>query len=756
MKCCEIAIENVQKFEMTDEFDFNDSCVHNSRMNIKNPKSIMKWYNNFNHINNQCFINKYSTSKKDILPPFLDNNPDITEAIISFCKNNLINLSAEVVQEYIIETCVPQLVQSRKKELQNNNINVDFIMKENNLKCICLRTVQLWLNKLGFRYCERKKSYYCDSHEKPEVVAYRYKFINRYLQREYQCYRWIQISKNTYDEMVNEGSTFNGVPYEYTNTNGEIYYEFHVDDNIAFMSWTTWPDEESKKFGGCLSVRKPEDLKPIIIFGQDECIFKQYVFTKRSWVGPEGQTAMIPKDEGQGLMFSSFVSREYGFHFHITEEQLKVVNLKRNGQNYVDVSAAEAKRGNASKEKLTESPFSRKLEYGSLKEGYWSYEDMVIQLEDCVDVLKAINGEKYDYCFLFDHSNGHDRLREDGLNLNNINKYYGGNQPHMRDTIIADESFLGPYMHDKKLKVGDTQQMSFTNLEEGPYYMNTQVMNDTRYDKTDGTTKEVELTKDELIENLKTIGVNAKGKKDHLVKLCQNNNLPLKKVITQIEEGWYGKPKGSIQILWERGWIDSSRSHKYYTMKGKTDIYGILDETTSINCLMEKQADFLEQETLLQYYSSLLGVESDRSPVCHPEIAGEGIEFNWGCAKINYRSQPISKKRSKDNFHALVMESLGPKILTLTQCRSNARRARCYMLAYKALEDTYSNDEKIPEKKEIKDSARYNHTLIEKCVSLFRKRRTHRNALEFDKKYLKKEAMKNLMVKMCKPEIKME
>ena len=172
MKCCEIAIENVQKFEMIDEFDFDDSCVHNSRMNIKNPKTIMKWYNNFNHINNQCFINKYSTSKKDILPPFLDNNPDITEAIISFCKNNLINLSAEVVQEYIIETCVPQLVQSRKKELQNNNINVDFIMKENNLKCICLRTVQLWLNKLGFRYCERKKSYYCDSHEKPEVVAY--------------------------------------------------------------------------------------------------------------------------------------------------------------------------------------------------------------------------------------------------------------------------------------------------------------------------------------------------------------------------------------------------------------------------------------------------------------------------------------------------------------------------------------------------------------------------------------------------------
>ena len=47
---------------------------------------------------------------------------------------------------------------------------------------------------------------------------------------------------------------------------------------------------------------------------------------------------------------------------------------------------------------------------------------------------------------------------------------------------------------------------------------------------------------------------------------------------------------------------------------------------------MSKQPDFLEEETLLQYYARELGVESDRSPKCHPEIAGEGIEFDWGCS----------------------------------------------------------------------------------------------------------------------------
>ena len=96
---------------------------------------------------------------------------------------------------------------------------------------------------------------------------------------------------------------------------------------------------------------------------------------------------------------------------------------------------------------------------------------MVLQLEDCVDVLKAINGEKYDYCFLFDHSNGHDRLRPDGLNLNKISKYFGGKQPAMRDSVIEDESYLGPFDHERKLKVGDIQQMTWVDHDGGPYYM---------------------------------------------------------------------------------------------------------------------------------------------------------------------------------------------------------------------------------------------------------------------------------------------
>ena len=754
-QCCEAAIQKINLFESSDELEFDDDDNFNQRWLISCPKTIMKWYSWFNV--NQCFVKYFKKFPKLCLPPFLDNNPDIRQAIISFCNNNLLHLTIEHVQDYIIKTCLPQLLEKRKNELNDQSLTIEFVKKENGLKSICRQTVDTWIKLLGFTYCERKKTYYCDSHEKPEVVKYRYKYIDRYLEREFRCFRWVQISKSKYEEMLrNEFSIFCGTPYEYENAKGEKYYEFHVDDNQQFTDWKDWPDEESRRFGGCLSVRMPEGAKPLIIFGQDECIFKQYVFCKKTWVGPNGETALTPKDEGHGVMLSSFVSHEYGFDFQLTASQLKAVNKRRQGQLYMDGESAIKKRGNAKKENLLMCPFSKKFEYGNNKEGYWTYEDMVLQLEDCVDVLKTINGDKYDYCFIFDHSNGHDRLRPDGLNVNKISKYFGGKQPHMRNTTIEDESYLGPYNHKHKLKVGDVQSMSWIEDEKGPYYMNTRIAESKKLDKILDEEIEVDLTKDELLASLKAINVHVKGKRDDLVKLCQNNNLPIKRTVVKVDEGWYGKPKGSLQILYERGWIDPKKSHTYYTKAGKKDLYGFVDESTSIDKLMEKQPDFLEQETLLQYYCRQLGVESDRSPKCHPEIAGEGIEFDWGCAKVKYRAQPLSRKRTKDNFFALVDESLGPTVLSISQCRSNARRARLYMLAYKALEHTYQSGSNIECKKELKESVKYNHSLIEKCVNLFRKRRSHRNARDFDKKILKDEVMKGFIVKMCKPEIKCE
>ena len=63
--------------------------------------------------------------------------------------------------------------------------------------------------------------------------------------------------------------------------------EFHVDD-YEFLHDLA----EGMGFGqfrGNLSVRKPANDKPLMIFGRDESVYTQYLFgNNRQWVGPCG------------------------------------------------------------------------------------------------------------------------------------------------------------------------------------------------------------------------------------------------------------------------------------------------------------------------------------------------------------------------------------------------------------------------------------------------------------------------------------
>ncbi len=114
------------------------------------------------------------------------------------------------------------------------------------------------------------------------------------------------------------------------------------------------------------------------------------------WYSPNKETFIRPKDEGLGIMISAFQSTE-----------------------------------------LTASPFLREFESGQNADGCWTYQHMVLQLEDdCVNVLN-VKYPQYDFLFLFDHSCGHDRQREDVLNVEKMSSSYGGQaQRKMRETKI--------------------------------------------------------------------------------------------------------------------------------------------------------------------------------------------------------------------------------------------------------------------------------------------------------------------------------
>ena len=167
--------------------------------------------------------------------------------------------------------------------------------------------------------------------------------------------------------------------------------------------------------------------KKLIIPGQDECIFKQYTFTKKAWVGPNGEKMLIPKDDGQGIMISAFQSHEFGFGLTLTKEQLDEINRKCNGEKYCDKKAAIHLHGTDKKPALTKSPFVCEFEYGANNDSYWNYKTMVEKLEDSVNAVTYLCPQ-YDFMFLFDHSSRYDQQQEDGLNMEYMAKSYGGKQ----------------------------------------------------------------------------------------------------------------------------------------------------------------------------------------------------------------------------------------------------------------------------------------------------------------------------------------
>ena len=95
--------------------------------------------------------------------------------------------------------------------------------------------------------------------------------------------------------------------------------------------------------------------------------------------------------------------------------------------------------GNTKKMPLTESPFIHKFEFGGDK-GYWTGNHMILQVEDCIDCLRILFTNQYDFAFLFDHSSGHAKKRVGGLSVSAMNKGFGGEK--LRSTLIGKKARL--------------------------------------------------------------------------------------------------------------------------------------------------------------------------------------------------------------------------------------------------------------------------------------------------------------------------
>ena len=697
-QCCIDAVMQI-KSERQDIVDIieNDSIQNDYPC----PDTIMAWHRTFrNHY--ESFPNIcHRRSITEKYPPFLANNPDYRKRIIDYAHENIHRLSGELIHAFISNVLFPELLAERIQATGRNDMSMSEVMKEQGLSKLTLSTVYNWMERLNFKYKPRTQTYYVDGHEFPATVEDRKRYIRKYLKDEFRCYRWIQLPEEEVDVLADKDDTFNKeIGYKYTQDNS-TYYEFHVDDHPSFQERCN--NNPSCPFGGFLSVRFPTDppnLKPIIKIGQDESIYKQYTISKRQWFLPDGTSAPNPKTEGDGVMISGFTSRDFGFGFDLSPAQLGIVNeyrRTRGHDEYVDKEAAIKIKNTTRKSNLTKSPFVYTFDYGANHEGYWNYDNMVIQLEDVVDCLRALYQDQHHYIFFFDHSSGHDRLRPDGLNAKEVSKYYGGGRK-LRNTKILDATYLGP--NNPMLHVGDTQLMTFVEGDIGPFYLTPEEREANKHDRVIDVLETKKYTKNQLKQKIKDLtGVDVTGTLKDIQERAQVHSIPIEYQANKIKKGWLGSSKGMLQILFERGILDTNGKtnneiDKFYTVLGKQDENGNRIEGTSLRFLLSSLPDFKNEMTLLQYRAEQLGVEIDCSPKYHPEIAGEGIEYVWGFSKSTYRRMPLGTKK-KQGFRELVTAALNTNnVLTVSAIRKCAKRARMYMLAYHSLaiaRETFDN-----------------------------------------------------------------
>ncbi len=226
--------------------------------------------------------------------------------------------------------------------------------------------------------------------------------------------------------------------------------------------------------------------------------------------------------------------------------------------------------------------------------------------------------------------------------------------------------------YDCRVHAGDTQSMSFGNADTHPpppfYALNAPL---------------------DTIPDVDPVSGNQKTTKGGKAKVI---------------EGYAGQAKGMKQILWERGlWREG--------MKGKLDSDDPSYPDMSALAVLANCEDFRQETGAMEDLVASYGNIVLFSPKGHPEIAGAGIEYDWGVSKKIFRrtTNHVAKDCERD-----VRSSLAK--VTLPIAKHTARKARSYMRAYMS-------------------GAGDSHLLIEKFVKICK---CHRNILDQETAYLEK------------------
>jgi len=150
--------------------------------------------------------------------------------------------------------------------------------------------------------------------------------------------------------------------------------------------------------------------------------------------------------------------------------------------------------------------------------------------------------------------------------------------------------------------------------------------------------------------------------------------------------------------------------------------------------MLDSCVDFANKTTQLEYICKSLGAEALITMKYHAEYAGEGIEYSWGAAKAMYCCYPtLASKKGKEKVVDLMLKCTSREVLTTEMIRKFSRRARSYMLSYKALEIVREEGREEGMGDEVDISLDITHKQIENMQKIIK---SHRVALDFDQGFV--------------------
>eukprot|EP00035_Acanthoeca_spectabilis_P013889 m.261212 g.261212 ORF g.261212 m.261212 type:complete len:959 (-) comp15996_c0_seq9:29-2905(-) len=602
-------------------------------------------------------------------------------------------------------------------------------------KDICRDTAWRWMTEVGASIQAEGKVYYNDQHENPVVTKYRngefydtckeigkrlplYVVISKEKEMEYRrnaaALRQTKLDAKDRDWEHIVEVTFS--PGREWNDEGTTKYVHHVD-NLPGDDWlhfcthdpTRSYEKPAREDWSCKHRHTYETCRCHCRAdgrGQDETAYGGGDRASRHWA-MDGVGPAHKKGRGGCVMLSGYVSLMEGIGpLTMTEAELDQVNQFRAQQD-------------PPRPPLTCSPWMQWLRVGKDHDGFWDGDDNLAQAIDCLDCFEVLHPDMQ-LCAMYDHSSGHMKKSADALVIGSMNLSYGGAGGKQLRTSTLDDTCVGegegPFLWyqqdtgkwtdsavDGALKVdcgvyaGGTQSMSFAS-EAAPGASHPPPPPFYRLD-TPGT---------DIMKNAAQLAE------------FNSNRAKLKKPLDPVDsavelEGYLGKAKGVRQVLWERRlWVPGmllkvNPGHKKFTVGGPMCASTVLG-----SC-----GDFQAERSMLQKLFEDRGHIMQASPKGHPELAGYGLEFDWGMSKMDYRRR--RSRAERPSFDAIKEDArLSIERIDKINVRRFARLARRYLEAYQH-PDALS------------------HSLIEKFVKLHK---CHRNILDQEAGILKKNLIK--------------